>query len=1507
MKTIRRSLRVLGLLLFCAHGVAICEAQTPPVRILPLGDSLTSGTSTEGAYRNKLHSLLTTAGYNVDFVGTQTDINNPTLPDGDHQGMGGYQIDQIRAGLPTWLNAIEDPDVVLLMIGTNDFSAGFNTATASNRLSGLVSDIAMKRPFAKIIVASLPVRTDDPNLETLQVEFNAAIPGIVSSQVAQGRQASFVDIHAAVPPADLSEGVHPTAAGYEKIAEAWLPAITSVIAPLGTSNPPAIARIEPPVDLQHIAIRFSKPVADSSTALANFSLDGGLTISQAVLDAATKRTITLTTSAQTAGKLYTLMVSGVRDRTAQQNLIAAGTSIKFSSLTLQNSNFESGATGWTFTGSQVVIDSPPPYVASSGTKLLVMNGGLTPPDAVISQTFPTIPGQFYTLEFDMGILAFDFSEQWLGVEAAGSSVLISQVESLVGNGLGNSVWSARRYSFTANSTTTTLTFRDLSTTTDNLDLLLDNVRVAAAPITLNTAPVAVADAYSTNLDTALVIPAAGVLGNDSDAQSNALTAVIDTNPAHGSVILNADGGFTYMPAAGYAGADSFTYHANDGLLNSNIVTVSITVNTVIPVELTNGSFESGQLAWTMTGSFLVYGSDGTYLATDGSKMVVMNAIQSPPSAVISQTFSTTPGQSYTLEFDVGILALNLNEQRLGVTLTTGATTLINQTESLFGNGQGNSVWTPKSYVFTAIGPTATLTFRDLSVSGDNLDLLLDNVRVTPSGPVNTAPVAVADSYSSNQNTALVVPAAGVLSNDTDAQSDPLTAVLNAGPAHGTLTLNSNGSFTYTPTTGYTGSDSFTYRANDGSLNSNTTTVSLTVNAVNTAPVAVNDSYSTNQGVALVVPATGVLTNDTDAQSNLLTAILSAGPSHGTLTLNPNGGFTYTPTAGYTGSDSFTYRANDGSLNSNIATVSLTINPGNTAPVAAADTYATYQETALAVAAPGVLANDTDAQSNPLTAVLSAGPIHGTLILNPNGSFSYSPAAGYTGPDSFTYRASDGSLNSNVATVSITVHAQPSSLVVNGSFESGYAGWTNSGNQTIGFYSTTDGIRQVVFNRQNSTPNGVLSQTFPTVAGQTYSISLDAGVLAYVKRHQKLRVTVTGATQLLSEMINLKGASEGIPQWTTRTFAFVADSNTTILTFEDRSNFTYGIDLLLDNVRVSLSPTTAVAVANSYSTNKNTPLAVAAAGVLANDTLPPTGVTTAVLGSGPAHGSVALAPDGGFTYTPANGYVGSDSFTYRASNNGTGSNVATVSITINDTDSGLLVNPSFESGFTGWTFSGNQEIEFYPTTDGTMLVAFNGHDLTPNATLSQGFATTPGKTYNLTFDISALAYMTSSQTLQVTATGSTTLLSGTATVNGSGNGLMPWLPQAFSFTADSNFTTLAFRDQSNATIGIDLLLDNVKVIASPVVTTVAQKPVPELAPPVISITPGTSVIRMDVIEPGEYLLERSEDLKTWELLGSVGSDSPETIEFYDSASSLVAEPARKRAFYRIGFKASPQAD
>ena len=232
-------------------------------------------------------------------------------------------------------------------------------------------------------------------------------------------------------------------------------------------------------------------------------------------------------------------------------------------------------------------------------------------------------------------------------------------------------------------------------------------------------------------------------------------------------------------------------------------------------------------------------------------------------------------------------------------------------------------------------------------------------------PVNDAPVAAADSYSTNEDTPLVVAAAGVLANDTDVEGDSLSAVLATGPSNGIVTLNGDGSFTYTPNANFNGSDSFSYKANDGSLDSGVATVSITVSAVNDAPVATAESYSTNEDTPLVVAAAGVLANDTDVDGDSLSVVLATGPSNGIVTLNGDGSFTYTPNVNFFGSDSFTYKANDGSLDSGVATVSITVDPINDAPTLVAAPGTTTAQWSDPIAPILFTAADVD---DPLTAL-----------------------------------------------------------------------------------------------------------------------------------------------------------------------------------------------------------------------------------------------------------------------------------------------------------------------------------------------------------------------------------------------------------------------------------------------------------------------------------------------------------------------------------------------------------
>ena len=171
----------------------------------------------------------------------------------------------------------------------------------------------------------------------------------------------------------------------------------------------------------------------------------------------------------------------------------------------------------------------------------------------------------------------------------------------------------------------------------------------------------------------------------------------------------------------------------------------------------------------------------------------------------------------------------------------------------------------------------------------------------------------------------------------------------SGPAHGTLTLNANGSFTYLHDGSETTSDGFSYQASDGLATSPVATVTFTIVPRNDAPVAGDDAYSVNAGDTLTVDsATGVLINDTDAEGDAVTAVLVTTPTQGTLIFNSDGSFTYVHDGSSASSDSFTYQANDGTLDSAPATVTITILPGGGVPVAANDAYSVNEGDTLTV-------------------------------------------------------------------------------------------------------------------------------------------------------------------------------------------------------------------------------------------------------------------------------------------------------------------------------------------------------------------------------------------------------------------------------------------------------------------------------------------------------------------------------------------------------------------------------
>lgn len=279
---------------------------------------------------------------------------------------------------------------------------------------------------------------------------------------------------------------------------------------------------------------------------------------------------------------------------------------------------------------------------------------------------------------------------------------------------------------------------------------------------------------------------------------------------------------------------------------------------------------------------------------------------------------------------------------------------------------------------------------------------LSAVFLTITGPANEPPTADAQSLTTAEDTPLTITLTA-----SDPEGDPLTFAVQSGPSHGVLSGTAP-DLTYTPAADYNGPDSFSFVANDGHANSAPATVSITVTPVNDAPVAGPQTVTTEQDVSLAITLTG-----TDVDGDALAFAVQQGPSHGALSgTAPN--LTYTPAAGYVGSDSFAFTVDDGSVTSAPATVDITVTPVNHPPVAYATTAETAEDTPVAITLTGF-----DPDGDPLTYSVATGPSHGTLSgVAPN--LTYTPSANVHGSDSFTFVVSDGKLSSDSATVSISV-------------------------------------------------------------------------------------------------------------------------------------------------------------------------------------------------------------------------------------------------------------------------------------------------------------------------------------------------------------------------------------------------------------------------------------------------------------------------------------------------------
>ncbi len=422
---------------------------------------------------------------------------------------------------------------------------------------------------------------------------------------------------------------------------------------------------------------------------------------------------------------------------------------------------------------------------------------------------------------------------------------------------------------------------------------------AATPLTLRD------DSESTSEDTARTY---NVLANDTTDGPVQIFGV--TAPAHGSTSLVGND-VLFTPAPNYNGLEGFTYSVRDSDGSLKTAHVSVSVNPV----------------------------NDPPVANDDAQVVDEDAVNAPLRLLGNDT--------------------DVDGDNLTVTSVTG---VANGTVTHLPNGDWG--YTPTA---NYNGPE-TLTY---TVSDGNGGISTATASLTVQ-PVNDAPVARPDTATMAEDSGTIT--LNMLSNDTDAENDPLVVTSVTGAAHGTVAQPSGGVFTYTPNADYNGLETLTYTVSDLHGGTDSSTVRITVTPVNDAPIA-NDGAVTAAEDAVNVPLQ-LIANDTDVDGDTLTATSVSTPAHGTVTQQSGGGWTYTPDANWNGVETLSYTISDGNGGTDTANVTITITPVNDAPVANADTFSIAEDSGpLAL---NVTTNDTDVDGDTLTVTSVTGAAHGTI-------------------------------------------------------------------------------------------------------------------------------------------------------------------------------------------------------------------------------------------------------------------------------------------------------------------------------------------------------------------------------------------------------------------------------------------------------------------------------------------------------------------------------------------------
>ena len=457
------------------------------------------------------------------------------------------------------------------------------------------------------------------------------------------------------------------------------------------------------------------------------------------------------------------------------------------------------------------------------------------------------------------------------------------------------------------------------------------------------------------------------------------------------------------------------------------------------------------------------------------------------------------------------------------------------------------------------------------------------------------PVAMPDLAQTHMGTVVT---GNVLTNDTSPKGDTLTATLVTTTTHGTLTLNSNGTYTYRPQAGYVGPDSFTYTASADGATSDP--VSVTITMTNTQPLVEGEAPETHMGVAMEGT---ILDNVIDPDGDPFTTALVTTTTHGTLTLNPDGTYEYEPQAGYVGPDTFTISAVDGQIGAVPVQATVTINMTNTQPLAEGEAKNTHMGDFIMG---GIDVIDPD--DDPFTIELVTTTAHGTLTFYSDGDYLYQPQAGYVGPDSFTYSAVDNQTGAEPAIGIVTLN---------------------------------------------------VTNTLPVITSETLTTHMGAAVVGTIAdnitdpENDPFTVGLITTTTHGTLKINPDGTYTYQPQ-----AGYIGPDTFTISAWDAQT----GAEPIPATMTINMTNTQPSGASDSAITTYISPVVI---GVLGNDADPDRDRLNVASFSYTGPGTLVLNANGTFTYTPPTGFLGKDSFTYSVSDGQIGAELTetTVNITV----------------------------------------------------------------------------------------------------------------------------------------------------------------------------------------------------------------------------------------------------